>query len=159
MFFSPKSTPLSKEYVLQRAQNTQPHESSLMHKMQSKSSSMQTIQMAAEAMDHMVRHLLPCYLNLQLLTQFQGCWYRHNWRWSLLSHARTFTPPLLTHPTTLVLGDFGKSRLQKRRTTVSRCRNQGRTTSLPSNPYEPATLRPSRRSHNLWIRYTRQLNC
>lgn len=58
MFFSPKSTPLSKGYVFQRAEDSQPHDSSLMHKMQMKSSSMQTIQMAAEAMDHMVGHPL-----------------------------------------------------------------------------------------------------
>lgn len=52
-FFSPKAIPLSKNYVLDRAQNSKPQESSLLYKLQSKSSDLMTIQTAAECMDHM----------------------------------------------------------------------------------------------------------
>lgn len=51
--FQPKSTPLSKAYVLRQAESKASVETSLMHKLQSKSSSLATIQMAAECMDHM----------------------------------------------------------------------------------------------------------
>ncbi|EXJ93260.1 hypothetical protein A1O1_01651 [Capronia coronata CBS 617.96] len=51
--FSPKSVPRSKDYVLSRASTTNESETSLIHKLQSKSSSLSTIQMAAECMDHM----------------------------------------------------------------------------------------------------------
>lgn len=52
--FSPKSTPRSKEYVLGRANSsTNPSGASLMAKLQSQSSSITPIQMAAECMDHM----------------------------------------------------------------------------------------------------------
>jgi cytochrome P450 len=52
-FFSPKSTPLSKTYVLDRAQHTKPQESSLLHRLQAKSSQLSVVQVAAECMDHM----------------------------------------------------------------------------------------------------------
>lgn len=44
---------LSQEYVLDRTQNTKPHNSSLLSKLQSKSAHIKDIQMAAECMDHM----------------------------------------------------------------------------------------------------------
>lgn len=48
-----RSSPKSKSYVLAMSQQPKPEPSSLIHKMQSKSSEMQSIQMAAECMDHM----------------------------------------------------------------------------------------------------------
>lgn len=51
--FSHKAIPLSKNYVLGRARDPHPHESSLMHKLQSKRSELSMIQAAAECMDHM----------------------------------------------------------------------------------------------------------
>lgn len=52
-FFGPKSIPLSKDYVLDRAENTNPEQSSLLHKLRSKSSQLSVVQIAAECMDHM----------------------------------------------------------------------------------------------------------
>lgn len=43
----------SKQYVLDRTLHSHPHESSLLHKLRSKSAVLQAIQMAAESMDHM----------------------------------------------------------------------------------------------------------
>ncbi|OKL55861.1 hypothetical protein UA08_08881 [Talaromyces atroroseus] len=51
--FSPKSAPLSKSYVLKQSHRDNPHEASLINKLQSKSSNLSTIEMAAECMDHM----------------------------------------------------------------------------------------------------------
>ncbi|KAB8235121.1 cytochrome P450 [Aspergillus alliaceus] len=51
--FRKKSRSLSKDYVLAQSQQTKHKESSLIHRLQSNSSSLQTIQMAAECMDHM----------------------------------------------------------------------------------------------------------
>ncbi|KAH8692166.1 putative cytochrome P450 [Talaromyces proteolyticus] len=51
--FSSKSVPLSRGYVLRQSHQEKPHEVSLMHKLQSNSSVLSTIEMAAECMDHM----------------------------------------------------------------------------------------------------------
>lgn len=51
--FQRKATPLSKAYVLNRARSDRSAETSLMGKLQSKSSLLTTVQMAAECMDHM----------------------------------------------------------------------------------------------------------
>ncbi|CAL5869093.1 uncharacterized protein PFLUO_LOCUS3321 [Penicillium psychrofluorescens] len=51
--YKPKSTPLAKDFVLNRTLDSEPHESSLVHKLRSKSDYLQPIQMAAESMDHM----------------------------------------------------------------------------------------------------------
>lgn len=45
--------PLAKAFVLDRSQQPAPSQTSLIHKLQSKSASLLTIQMAAECMDHM----------------------------------------------------------------------------------------------------------
>lgn len=67
MFFSPKLTPLSKDFVLSRARYSRPEDSSLLHKMQTKSAELQTIQMAAEAMDHMVSRTQHKFLHINTL--------------------------------------------------------------------------------------------
>jgi cytochrome P450 len=51
--FSSKSSPLSKSYVLKQSNQESPHEVSLIHKLQSKSANLSTLEMAAECMDHM----------------------------------------------------------------------------------------------------------
>lgn len=52
-FFEHKVTPLCKTLVLNRAQSRKPAECSLISKLQSKSASLTTVQMAAECMDHL----------------------------------------------------------------------------------------------------------
>ncbi|KIV90665.1 hypothetical protein PV10_05297 [Exophiala mesophila] len=51
--FRPKAIPLSSNYVLGQAQNTKGQSSSLLYKLQSKSSGLPAIKIAAECMDHM----------------------------------------------------------------------------------------------------------
>ncbi|PLB47344.1 cytochrome P450 monooxygenase [Aspergillus steynii IBT 23096] len=52
-FYQPRKMLLSQEFVLDRTLNSQPHDSSLLSKLQSKSADLERVQMAAECMDHM----------------------------------------------------------------------------------------------------------
>ncbi|KAI9041114.1 cytochrome P450 [Aspergillus affinis] len=52
-FYHPRKMLLSQEFVLDRACNSQSHDSSLLAKLRSKSAGLTRIQMAAECMDHM----------------------------------------------------------------------------------------------------------
>ncbi|KAF7592007.1 hypothetical protein BBP40_000787 [Aspergillus hancockii] len=52
-YFRKQTRSLSKDYVLTQSQRAKHQESSLIHRLQSNSSCLQTVQMAAECMDHM----------------------------------------------------------------------------------------------------------